>query len=190
MAHGVKISFDPDIIIVKGNIQMKKKDFKEKRYTLYTDYTIEEWNDILKKNIIEPTEENQQKYRNEAVFMGKVGGKKFYFYHKPAYIKNTSSFVTKLSGSLSEANGKTKIRWYYSKFFLSFAILSVVTSMFLIGLFVLFTHHGVQGEEWLWFLVLLVCSLLVNFGYYAFTKASRNVLKNYLDSLLEKKEED
>ena len=56
-----------------------KKKWKEKKYTLYTDYSIEEWNDILKKNIIEPTEENQEKYKNEAVFMGKVGGKKFYF---------------------------------------------------------------------------------------------------------------
>lgn len=166
-----------------------KKKWKEKKYTLYTDYRIEEWNDILKKNIIEPTEENQEKYKNEAVFMGKVGGKKFYFYHKPAFIRNVSSFVTKLSGSLSEVDGKTRIRWHYSKFFLSFTILSIVTSMFLIAMFLLFTHYGVQGAEWLWFLVFVVCSLLVNFGYYAFTKASRNVLKNYLDSLLEKREE-
>lgn len=169
---------------------MKTKGFKEKKYTIYTDYTIEEWNDILKKNIIEPTKENLEKYRNEAVFMGKVGGKKFYFYHKPAYIRNTSSFVTKLSGSLSDSSGKTKIRWYYSKFFLSFTILSLVTSMFIIALFVLFTQHGVQGEEWLWFGLFVLCSLLVNFGYYAFTKVSRNVLKNYLDSLLEKRKED
>ena len=37
---------------------MKTKGFKEKKYTIYTDYTIEEWNDILKKNIIEPNKEN------------------------------------------------------------------------------------------------------------------------------------
>ena len=166
-----------------------KKKWKEKKYTLYTDYSIEEWNDILKKNIIEPTEENQEKYKNEAVFMGKVGGKKFYFYHTPAFIRNVSSFVTKLSGYLSEVDGKTRIRWHYSKFFLSFTILSIVTSMFLIALFLLFTHYGVQGAEWLWFFVFVVCSLLINLGYYAFTKASRNVLKNYLDSLLEKREE-
>ena len=142
-----------------------KKKWKEKKYTLYTDYSIEEWNDILKKNIIEPTEENQEKYKNEAVFMGKVGGKKFYFYHKPAFIRNVSSFVTKLSGSLSEVDGKTRIRWHYSKFYLSFTILSIVTSMFLIALFLLFTHYGVQGAEWLWFFVFVVCYLLINLGY-------------------------
>ena len=58
---------------------MKTKGFKEKKYTIYTDYTIEEWNDILKKNIIEPNKENLEKYRNEAVFMGKVGGRNFTF---------------------------------------------------------------------------------------------------------------
>ena len=168
----------------------KKMDFKEKKYTIYTDYTIEELNDILKKNIIEPTKENIKKHKNEAVFMGKVGGKKFYFYHKPAYILNTSSFVTKLNGSLSDSSGRTKIRWHYSKFYLSFTILSLVTSMFLISLFVLLTEHGIQGEEWFLFALFVIGSFLIHFGYYAFTKASRILLKNYLDSLLEKKMED
>lgn len=165
----------------------KKMEFKEKKYTIYTDNTIEELNNILKKNIIEPTKENINKYKNESVFMGKVGGKKFYFYHKPAYILNTSSFVTKLNGSLSDSSGKTKIRWHYSKFYLSFTILSLVTSMLIIALYILLTKHGIQGEEWLWFVLFVIGSFLINFGYYAFTKASRILLKNYLDSLLEKK---
>ena len=165
---------------------MKKDQFKEKRYTIYTDYTIEEWNARLKERIVEPTEENQEKYRNMPVFMGKVGGKKFYFYHKPAFIKNSSSFVTKLSGSLSEVDGKTRIRWHYSKFFLSFSILSTITSLSLVALFILFTHHGVKGEEWIWFLVFVLGSFLIDFGYYLFTKASLAIIKIYLDSLLEK----
>lgn len=169
---------------------MKKNQWKEKRYTIYTDYTIEEWNERLKERLVEPTKENQEKYRNLPVFMGKVGGKKFYFYHKPAFIKNTSSFVTKLSGSLSEAGGKTKIRWHYSKFFLSFSILSIITSMVLVALFIFLTHHGVKGEEWIWFAVFVLGSVLIDIGYYLFTKASRLILKNYLDSLLEKREKD
>lgn len=158
---------------------------KEKRYVKKINKSIAEVNQILRDNIIETNEENLKKNLNKNVFMGKIGGKRFYFYYKPSHMKNTSTVTTKISGSMSEQDGITYMRWHYSKFYLSFTMLAVITTIILITLFLLFTNQGIKGEEGLILALFVFGFLIINFGYLFLTKVSRERLKQYLDKILQ-----